>query len=170
MMKNLILPALLSLTGLGAGVAGGLALRPAPAEGEGAEQPAAERQATLDPASDSGPGEPPTERKAEYLKLDDQFVIPVVEADRVQALVLLSLSLEIASGSRDAVHEHLPKLRDALLRVLFDHANTGGFRGSFTASAPMAALRRALLEAAQSVLGRQTVFDVLIVDILRQDD
>ena len=68
----------------------------------------------------------------------------------------------------DAVYAREPKLRDALLQVLFDHANSGGFRGSFTDGANMILLRKALLEAAQSHVG-EIVTGVLISDIARQD-
>lgn len=55
------------------------------------------------------------------------------------------------------------------LRVLFDHANAGGFRGTFTDGSTLVALRRALLEAARSAMGAEGVLDVLITDIVRQD-
>ena len=51
---------------------------------------------------------------------------------------------------------------------MFDHANAGGFRGTFTDGANLVVLRSALLEVAQSTLG-DLVSDVLIVDIVRQD-
>jgi flagellar FliL protein len=52
--------------------------------------------------------------------------------------------------------------------VLFDHANSGGFNGSFTDGANLVLLRKALLEAAQRVIG-PNVLDALISDIARQD-
>jgi hypothetical protein len=55
-----------------------------------------------------------------------------------------------------------------MLQVLFDHANSGGFNGSFTDGANLVLLRKALLEAALRIFGKD-VTDVLIVDILRQD-
>ena len=61
-----------------------------------------------------------------------------------------------------------PKLRDALLRVLFDHAHIGGFDGAFTESGRLSLLRVGLLEAAQATLG-PVVTDILITDIVRQE-
>ncbi|MEF3048080.1 flagellar basal body-associated FliL family protein [Pseudotabrizicola sp. L79] len=104
----------------------------------------------------------------EYLKLPNQFVVPVVMDGRVHSLVVLSLSLEVASGNNDMVFAREPKLRDALLQLFFDHANSGGFSGSFTDAASLAVLRRSLLTVAQTVLG-DIVTDVLITDIMRQD-
>ncbi|WP_333683178.1 flagellar basal body-associated protein FliL [Pontibaca methylaminivorans] len=104
----------------------------------------------------------------EYVKLNNQFVIPVVSRDRISSLVVLSLSIEITAGQRARVFEQEPKLRDAFLRVLFDHANIGGFNGPFTQEDRLGPLRTALREAARAELGKD-VRNVLIVDILRQD-
>jgi flagellar protein FliL len=104
----------------------------------------------------------------EYVKLNNQFVVPVVEKGRVAAMVVLSLSLEVAPGDTEAVYQREPKLRDVFLQVMFDHANTGGFSGSFTDGSNLIVLRTSLKEAAAQVLG-PGVSDVLITDIARQD-
>ena len=150
-MKKLILPIILGLAGLGAGVGAGVVLRPAPDAGEHAEM------------ADTEPEVPP-----EYVKLNNQFVIPVVEDGQVSALVVVSLSLEVTIGSTEKVFATEPKLRDVFLQVLFDHANAGGFKGSFTDASNLVVLRQALKEVAMQVLG-DAVKDVLIVDMARQD-
>ncbi|MEY4984807.1 MAG: hypothetical protein RIR62_3073 [Pseudomonadota bacterium] len=150
-----LLPLLLMLAGLGAGVGAGLFLRPDPPAGEAADD------AAEDTAED--PEIPP-----EFVKLNNQFVVPVVEGGRVAAMVILSLSLEVETGTTPEVFRLEPKLRDVLLQVLFDHANAGGFRGSFTDTANLVLLRRAMAEAAGGVLG-DALKDVLITDIVRQD-
>ena len=104
----------------------------------------------------------------EYVKMNNQFVIPVVERSRVAAMVVLSLSLEVEPGNTEAVYQREPKLRDAFLQILFDHANTGGFSGTFTDGSNLVVLRNSLKEAAVQVLGK-AVTDVLITDIARQD-
>ncbi|TKA97665.1 flagellar basal body-associated FliL family protein [Cereibacter changlensis] len=153
-----ILPLLLALLGLGAGAGAGLMLRPAP-----------------DPAETHAEGEAPPEKtelppeqQPDYVKLNNQFIVPVVEEGRVASMVILSLSLEVTTGGSEKVYAVEPKLRDSMLQVLFDHANNGGFRGSFTDGSNLVLLRKALLEVGQSVLG-EMVSDVLIVDIMRQD-
>lgn len=104
----------------------------------------------------------------EYVKLANQFVVPLVENGQVESMMVLTLSLEVNTGGGDAVFAREPKLRDVLLQVLFDHANADGFRGRFTDAEAMLPLRRALREAAMSVLP-DTVSDVLIADIVRHD-
>jgi flagellar protein FliL len=154
-MIRKLLPILLALVGLGAGLGGGLFLRPPPpdpVEAEKAAEAAAEEEVI-----------PP-----DYVKLNNQFVVPIVEGGRVASMVVLSLSLEVAAGNTETVYAREPKIRDVFLQVLFDHANTGGFRGSFTDGSNLILLRRALKEKAIGVIG-DAVTDVLITEIARQD-
>lgn len=144
-----LLPIILALAGLLAGAGAGLLLRPNP------------------------PGDPRTDAAAamtnpEFYRLNNQFIVPVVEGGQVSAMVILSLSLEVGAGSGANILRHEPKLRDVFLRVLFDHANSGGFSGVFTDNETMLLLRRALHEAAQTVVGAE-VSNVLITDLVRQD-
>lgn len=173
-MLRKLLPVLLALVGLGIGVGAGLFLRPGPEVGdhatEGAEPvPAGEHDDTAtEEAEASGHEGDPEEGAPEYVKMNNQFVVPVVEDGRVAAMVVLSLSLEVAVGNTEAVYQREPKLRDVFLQALFDHANTGGFSGSFTDGSNLIVLRTSLKEAAALVLG-PVVSDVLITDIARQD-
>ena len=151
------LPLFLGLFGLSLGAAGGFVLRPAqdPSAATGTNSPATEQSSDLTTPKD-------------YAKLANQFIIPVLAQGKVSALMVLSLSLEVRSGTTAQVNAAEPKLRDAFLQVLFDHANSGGFSGSYTDAATLIPLRTALLEVAKSVLGDK-VTDVLITDILRRD-
>lgn len=160
-MKKL-LPLILALIGTGAGVGAGIMLKPAPAP-ELANNPCGDvpntKQAAEEEAEDTG---------REYVKMNNQFVVPVVQGDRVKSLVVLALSVEVPTGQKEMVFEKEPKLRDQFLQVLFDHANQGGFEGTFTSGNTMEILRSGLLEAVQTTAG-VTVTDVLITDIARQD-
>lgn len=169
-----LLPVILLIVGTGAGIGAGIMLAPAPepkteqaegdmgddidhADGEEAEHAEEEGEDGLGP-----------DPNREYIKIDNQFVVPVVERENLSSLVVIALSLEVKTGMGDKVHLYEPKLRDAFLQVLFDHANMGGFRGAFTRSDVLNPLRTALREAAQKELGKG-VYDVLIVEISRQD-
>ncbi len=163
-MIRKLLPVFLAILGLGLGVGGGYLLRPkaeiaaeAPAAGEGHASAPAEGAAA--PAEGEAP---------EYVKLANQFVVPLITAGKVGSMVILSLSVEVQAGQTAEVYAKEPKLRDTFLQVMFDHANAGGFDGPFTDSANMIALRKALLEAAQRTLGDKAL-DILITDIVRQD-
>lgn len=119
-------------------------------------------------ASSAAPPTEDPENPPEYVKMSNQFIIPVLEDGHVSAMVILTLSLEVKSGSSEAIYAREPKLRDAFLQVLFDHANTGGFKGSFTDSPNLTVLRRALKEVAQLTIG-DLIIDVLVTDLARQD-
>lgn len=160
-MLRKILPLVLLLIGSGAGVGAGLMLRPAP-EPPDPEAVAAEAPDAEPMVEDPGPD------TREYVKMSNQFVVPIVGRDTVTALVVMTLSLEVPQGGKAAVYEREPKLRDSFLQVLFDHANVGGFDGPFTNATNMEILRRNLREIAQRDAG-DDVTDVLILDIARQD-
>ncbi|WP_432622280.1 flagellar basal body-associated FliL family protein [Albidovulum sp.] len=188
-----LLPVILGLFGLIAGAGAGYVLRPAAeiaADGQSGSggvdaaaenaspEPAAASTRQEPAASGSGSaetgGEPNEAQDAdpaaptEFVKLNNQFVVPVIRGNEVSALVILSITLEVETGASEAVFAAEPKLRDSFLQVLFDHANAKGFDGAFTQSSRMAQLRKALLEPARTILGN-LVGDVLIVDIVRQD-
>lgn len=162
-----VLPILLLLIGVGSGVGAGLAFRPEPALSTSlAENPCGEME--VETHEHHGSDDMGSASEKEYVKLNNQFIVPVVNDNRVEALVVLSLSLEVVRGRREEVYSREPRLRDAFLQVLFDHANMGGFRGVFTNSSNMDALRRALQEKADKV-AENLIRDVLIIDINRQD-
>ena len=163
---RLILPVLLALVGLGAGLGAGYFLRPPPEDHTEMNPCGDVAVDAATPASEAAnEGEAAT---LDYVKLNNQFIIPVVQDERVAALVVLSLSLEVTAGGQERIYEREPKIRDSFLQVLFDHANSGGFDGAFTNGRNMTVLRDALREAAVTTLG-PVVTDVLIIDIVRQD-
>jgi hypothetical protein len=168
-MIRKLFPALLALLGLGAGLGAGLMLRPEPEAGDHAGADPAAHAAGAEHGGEAAQGDGHEGGTGpEYVKLNNQFVIPVVDGGRVVSLVVLSLSIEIEAGATESVYDHEPKLRDVFLQVMFDHANVGGFSGSFTDGSNLLVLRTSLKEAAALVLGT-TVRDVLITDIARQD-
>jgi len=109
-----------------------------------------------------------SEVSSEFVKINNQFVIPVVKDTKVTSLVVMSLNVEVEQGNREVVYEQEPKLRDEFLQVMFNHANHGGFEGVFTQANRLETLRIALREVAIGVLG-EVVHDVLVTNIVRQD-
>lgn len=196
-MVKLLIPIVLALLGLGAGVGAGLALKPAPPpmpekseneacleekaaepeEGaaaidgvEGGKDPCLET-AALDPyapeaagGEEEGDGEPPV-----FVPLEKPFVVPVFHGDKVAAMVVASLSIATEGEASQVVNAVEPRLRDRFLEVLFMHANSGGFDGSFTTGRKIMDLKTALLSAAREVMGDVPVSEVLITEINRQD-
>lgn len=163
-----ILPILLALVGLGGGIGAGFALRPAPEppSATAGEACLSDCPEPISPQADSG--EAGDGANSDFVKMNNQFVVPVVSDEKVTALVVMSLSLELVPGGTEVFYQREPKLRDAFLQVLFDHANSGGFDGIFTEGRKMDNLRNALQEIAHKIMG-DSVKDVLVTDILRQD-
>ncbi|WP_300071565.1 flagellar basal body-associated protein FliL [uncultured Ruegeria sp.] len=170
-MIKLIVPVVFLSVGLGVGIGAGVALAPAKAP-EGAPESNEADKETKGFEDKKAKPKKPTEKGGEggfeYLKMTKQFVVPVVEDDKIAAMVTMTLSLEADPTITEAFYSIEPKLRDAFLQVIFDHANIGGFNGRFTESGNLGVLRKALLEVARKDLG-DNVSQVLIMSINRQD-
>ena len=167
-----LIPLVLLILGSGAGYGAGLMVAPAPTTGNACADGNAcgpdVDTADDDAAQVPGDGRSDADGNKEFFALSSQFVIPVLERGKARALVVMALSLEVAEGSTSAVYALEPRLRDGMLQVLFDHANSGGFDGRYTETRRLDALRRALLESARSVAGKP-VRDVLITELVRQE-
>ena len=170
-MFRKLIPVLLLCIGIAGGVGAGVALRPASdtAAHTETDTPRKKDRAPVGhetPAADGHDVQEGTDK--EYVKLNNQFIIPILRSDVVASLVVLSLSIEVDASQTELIYSREPKLRDAFLQVLFDHANMGGFNGEFTNANTMDILRMSLTEAAQSTIGN-AVSNVLITEIARQD-
>ncbi|PZQ52372.1 MAG: flagellar basal body-associated protein FliL [Rhodovulum sulfidophilum] len=154
-----ILPVLLALLGLAAGVGAGLALRP-----------------VSEPAPEVAEGEPvgtePAAPDAEFaaVPLGKPFVVPVFRDGKVAAMVVISLAVEVEPDGAEQVAALEPKLRDGFLKVMFRHANSGGFDGSFTTGQPIEDLTAALGKTLRTLMPDPPTGRVLITEIARQDN
>ncbi len=153
-----LFPIILLILGAAIGGGAGMFLKP--------DEPVCEEEPCEEPMMVEEPEEPEVEPN--YLAMKNQFVVPIIQDELVKSLVVLSISMEIGPDSTEFVFSREPKLRDSFLRVLFDHSHVGGFDGAFTESGRLSILRVALLEAAQTVVGKE-VSDILITDIVRQE-
>lgn len=112
---------------------------------------------------------PPTrEGKAEYAKLDKHFVVPVIEDQTVDALVVVTMAIEVDDGATDLVYLHEPKLRDEFLSVLFNHGRSGAFKDGFSEPQNLEDLKASLNKAATHIIGKASR-QVLLTSIIRQD-
>lgn len=150
-----LIPVILILLGIGAGTGAGFFLRPAPPEPEEVESVATTSASV------------PEVSGLALFEFPNQFMVPLVVDGRVGATMVLKLALEFDESQSDLVQVNAPRLRDALLQAMFDHANSGGFSATFTDNRTLTQLRRTLLEAAQKILGPEVARGVLITDLLR---
>lgn len=158
-MKALIVPLFFALIGVGGGVGAALFL--------GGSDPETEEHADGH-GEDDHAEEQEAPAETEFARLNNQFVVPIVERGDVTSIVVMSLSIEVEAGTQDQVFSKEPAIRDVFLQSLFDHANMGGFDGNFTEAGTMELLKRNLTLAARQVVG-DPVHSVLIIDIVRQD-
>ena len=103
-----------------------------------------------------------------YLKFKRQFVVPVVDAGKVESLVILNLNLELNSDAPEDIYNYEPKFRDAFMKVLMRLSSSGRFGFDITSPENYEMVRESLLEASHNVL-EYGVEDVLILDLSRQD-
>jgi len=162
-MIRMLLPVALALAGTGVGVGAAILFAP-----EAGGQSTAGPAAAPTPPDPAGPTPSSDDGPSDYVGLNNQFVVPLLDGERIGAMVVLSLSVEVGAGNAEAVYAREPKLRDGFLQVLFDHANRGGFDGEFTNANSMDVLRRLLSEVAQDLLG-PLAKSVLITEIARQE-
>lgn len=166
-----LLPVLLALLGLGLGIGGGYFF---------AGSADSEMASADDEQADSGDTPQdvykyvPDRRReraveTQFVDFTRQFIIPIILEDDVESLVIATMSAEIAVGAEEIFYAQEPRLRDAFLQVMFNHANTGGFEGPFTSSPRLAVLRRSLLEAGHEIMGEALV-EVLFSELGRQDN
>lgn len=185
-----ILTLLIPLIALGGGIAAGEMLRPKKdgAEvaatdladiGEGtadAENHAGTTQDTAEAghgtAASSGHGENTGQSEADasgpgWFTFPTQFFVPLMRNGDMGAMIIVTLSLETQAAQIEAMNQQQHRLRDALLRELMIHANTGGFDGNFTTEPAQRVLRERLLKAIHSATDLP-VDAVLIEGIARQ--
>lgn len=103
-----------------------------------------------------------------YLKFKRQFVVPVMDKNKIEALVIMNLNIELDKHAPSNVYNMEPKLRDAIMRELLALSSDDIFGENLTSAESYQTLRSTLLRASKSVV-REGVKDILILDIARQD-
>lgn len=166
-----LLPVLLAFLGLGAGVGAGIFLA-SPKTPETASTHSDDGHVS-EQDEDVEKYEPDARREkasgTEFVDFKRQYVIPVIRDENVQSMVIATISAEITAGQAETFFAMEPRLRDAFLQVMFNHANMGGFDGAFTNSPRLDTLRRSLLRAGHEVVG-DTLVSVLFSELARQDN
>lgn len=104
------------------------------------------------------------ENAAAWFTFPNQFFVPLVRGGAIESMMVLTLTIETSEADMPSIETQEHRLRDALLRSLIIHANTGGFTGNFTAEAKLERLRTSLYAAAVKASGPK-VRAVLIEDI-----
>ena len=159
-----VLMLLLVAIGIAGGGALGVALRPAPAPmpADGAAAPSGTQAAPGQAAEVEPDGAP------NYIRFSRKFVVPVVEGSRTRALLILDLAIDAPAEAGNRLLGMRPRLRDALLRVLFEFASTGAFSQTYIEAPIMEELRHKLAAAVRKHSGAG-LREVLILDLVRKE-
>lgn len=164
MIKKL-LPVLALVVGLGGGGGAAMFLAPPADQGDAAPETGSEDTPPATSAEEDRDADPgPTE----IVKLPNQFLVPVILNNRVRAMVILTVAMEVEAGMGDEVRTLEPKLRDMFLAELFSLAALDGFSDEIISRQTLELVKRALTERSRDVLGDRVV-TVLITDMARQD-
>lgn len=167
-MLRFVIPLFLAVAGAAAGIGAGIYFMPDPVTDAAADGHDAPTEGQHGDPADHAAAAADEHSETEFVKLNNQFIVPVIDKGEVTAMVVLSLSIEAVVGSREAIYANEPKLRDRFLQVMFDHSNAGGFAGNFTVDSKLTPLRRGLRDAGRRELD-DLVVDVLVTDLARQD-
>lgn len=165
-MAKLVAIAVVATALLG-GAGAGHFLRPAPAEGEAAEEDAALPADGAQSPEVSGENVATPSGDENVVTFKDIFVVPILRDGLVWSHVVLTLGISSGSVSREDILLREPLLRDAFMETLFVHGSLGGFDGDFTEPLAMNRLRRRLDDAAIRKLGDPSA-RALIVSMARQ--
>ena len=165
-MLKKIMPLLALILGLAGGGAAAIFLAPPPDD-----QPMSQNEATTPDAQSETSSDDLQDGASdsfEIVKLPSQFVVPVIMDNRVRAMVILTVALEVEVGQGDRVRALEPKLRDEFLAELFSLAALDGFKDEMISRKTLELVKRALSVRSSGVLGLQNV-NVLVTDMARQD-
>lgn len=103
-----------------------------------------------------------------YIKMHNQFIVPIVRDDVVRSMVILTLAVQADEHSAEEIALVEPKLQAAFLSALFDYSSIGGFTGNFTSPDWRKAIQNLLLTTAREEVSEK-ITDVLLLGINRQD-
>ena len=103
-----------------------------------------------------------------YYKFSREFVVPMIENDRVQSLIILNLNLEVDTSISQELFSKEPVLRDNIMTTLVKLSSGGRTLNSITDVDNYETLRSMILTNLQNEVPNG-IRNVLILDMARQD-
>lgn len=184
-MIDKLIPMVIVVVGAAGGTFGGQMLKsPAPS------QAAVEHEDKGDHKSDDGHGEKSSHDKADkadkghggdkgkkagygggdaaYHNFSREFVVPVMEGDRVKSLVILNISLEADESLSAKLFSQEPKLRDNVMTTLIQLSSGTDVFENLTDAESYETIRTMVLKNLDSVVSTG-IHNVLILDVGKQD-
>ena len=103
-----------------------------------------------------------------YYKFSREFVVPIIEDDRVKSLVILNLNLQIDTASSQNLFSQEPALRDNIMTTLITLSADDEIFNSLNSIEHYETIRSMILNNLQNSFSTG-IENVLILDMARQD-
>ncbi|GAB5459090.1 MAG: flagellar basal body-associated FliL family protein [Henriciella sp.] len=105
---------------------------------------------------------------AAYHNFSREFVVPVMQGDRVKSLVILNISLEADESISSKLFSQEPKLRDNIMTTLIQLSSGTDVFENLTDAESYETIRTMVLKNLDSVISTG-IHNVLILDVGKQD-
>lgn len=104
-----------------------------------------------------------------YFRFSREFVVPIIEREKVVSLVILNINIEVDAAASDKLFSEEPVLRDIVMTTLIGISGDGRTFQSMTSIENYETVRSMILDALQKKYPSLGIKNVLILDIARQD-
>lgn len=104
-----------------------------------------------------------------YFRFSREFVVPIIQNERVASLVILNINIEADAAASDKLFSQEPVLRDVVMTTLIEISGDGRTFQSMTSIENYETLRSLILGNLQKKFPDMGIKNILILDIARQD-
>lgn len=120
-------------------------------------------------AKKDGHGSSSASTGSAYFKFSREFVVPIIQNERVASLVILNINIESDAAMSDKLFSQEPVIRDVVMTTLIEISGDGRTFQSMTSIENYESLRSLILAALQKKFPDMGIKNILILDIARQD-
>ncbi len=120
-------------------------------------------------AKKDGHGASTGSSESAYFKFSREFVVPMIQNERVSSLVILNINVESDAALSDKLFSQEPVIRDVIMTTLIEISGDGKTFQSMTSIENYETLRSLILVALQKKFPDMGIKNILILDIARQD-
>lgn len=107
--------------------------------------------------------------EATYFRFSREFVVPIIQNERVASLVILNINIEADAAASDKLFSQEPVLRDVVMTTLIEISGDGRTFQSMTSIENYETVRSLILGNLQKKFPDMGIKNILILDIARQD-
>jgi flagellar basal body-associated protein FliL len=120
-------------------------------------------------AKKDGKGASTDSSESAFFRFSREFVVPMIQNERVSSLVILNINVESDAATSDKLFSQEPVIRDVIMTTLIEISGDGKTFQSMTSIENYETLRSLILVALQKRFPDMGIKNILILDIARQD-